>query len=221
MHARVGEEQRHHIARDFPGLDNLHRRETKTLLVNLGRERHRAGRHPADIRVMRAIRRECERPLLVTEENRRDQRQIGQMSAARERIIERGDVAGKKFEALDRGAHRKRRRSEMHRNMRGLRDQLAAPIEQRARKIVTLLDVGGEAGHPEHHAHLLGDRGEAIVHNCERDRHRSSCAHLQVEISVSRRRASQTPARRTRWNSIRRLSTVRRVLTPAPKSSLA
>jgi hypothetical protein len=68
------------------------------------------------------------------------------MRSAGKRIVDRGDVAWAKLEPFDRGAHGKWRRAEMDRDMGGLRDQFAAAIEQRARKIAALLDVGREAG---------------------------------------------------------------------------
>ena len=116
----------------------------------------------------------------IADKYRRDQRQVGQMRSARERIVQRCDVAALEIEVRDCRAHRQRSRAEMHRNVRGLRDQLAARVENRAGKIVPLLDVGRERRLPEHHAHLVGDRGEAIVHHGQRDRiefHRaaSSC----------------------------------------------
>src|SRR5271155_5316529 len=68
----------------------------------------------------------------------------------------------------------------MHRDMRGLRDQLAARVENRARKIVPFLNVGRKRRLSEHHAHLVGDCCEAVVHHGKGDRielHRdpSSC----------------------------------------------
>ena len=62
--ASVGEKQCHHVASDFAAADNFHRRQPKTFLVNFRRERHRARRDPADIRVMRAVGGVCERAAL-------------------------------------------------------------------------------------------------------------------------------------------------------------
>src|SRR5208282_2851449 len=102
------------------------------------------------------------------------------MRPAGEGIVQRGDVAALELEVLDCRAHRERRRAEMHRNMRGLCDQLAARVENRTRKIVPLLDVGRERRLPEHNAHLVGNRRKTAVHHGQRDRielHRaaSSC----------------------------------------------
>ena len=62
--------------------------------------------------------------------------------------------------AVDRGAHRRRHRPEVHRDVLGLDEQLAGRGEQRGRAVGPLLDVGAERGAPQHRAHLLGDPGE-------------------------------------------------------------
>src|SRR5262245_22388396 len=90
------------------------------------------------------------------------------MGAAGEGIIERGNVAGVEFEALDSRAYRQGRGSKMDRYVGGLRDQLTLRIEQRARKVVALFDVGRVAGLTEHHSHFLGNRGQPVVHYRER-----------------------------------------------------
>src|SRR5580693_1995642 len=92
------------------------------------------------------------------------------MRTAREGIVQRRDVAAPETEIRDCGPHREGSRAEMHRNMRGLCDQLAARVENRAREIVPLLDVGGERGLAEHDPHLVGNRSKAIVHHRQRDR---------------------------------------------------
>ena len=43
-------------------------------------------------------------------------------------------------------------------------------VEHRAREVEPLLDVDRERGAPQHGAHLLGDRGEAVVEELELDR---------------------------------------------------
>src|SRR6202011_2261337 len=88
VHAGIGEKKRHHIARDFTLFDDFYWRKPETFLVNLRRERHRTGRHAADVRVMSAIGGERERPFLFAQENRRDQCEVWQVSAASEWIVE-------------------------------------------------------------------------------------------------------------------------------------
>ena len=60
--------------------------------------------------------------------------------------------------------------AEMHRDMRGIGDQRALGIEQRAGEIEAFLDVDRGCGRLQHHAHFLGDGHEQIVENLEPDR---------------------------------------------------
>ncbi len=55
----------------------------------------------------------------------------------------------------------------MDRNMRRLRHQFAASIEQRTGIVAPLLDVRRVCGLAQHHPHLFGDGGQAIVHHCQ------------------------------------------------------
>src|SRR5439155_1377186 len=58
---------------------------------------------------------------------------------------------------------------EMHRNVGGLRDQLAFGVEQRGRAIATLSNVGGHGGVNEHQSHLFGNGREGVSHDLEAD----------------------------------------------------
>ena len=64
-------------------------------------------------------------------------------------------------ERVDRGAHRRRHRAEVHGDVLGLHEQLAVGGEQRGRAVGPLLDVRAERGAAQHRAHLLGDAGRA------------------------------------------------------------
>src|SRR5262249_23170085 len=72
--------------------------------------------------------------------------------------------------ARDHGAHRERRRAEMHRDVRRLGDQPAGAVEERAREVPAFPDVRREARPAEHHPHLLGDAREPVVRDLEVDR---------------------------------------------------
>ncbi len=54
--------------------------------------------------------------------------------------------------------------------MRGLRHHLTSSIEDRAREVAALLDVGRERTAAQRHSHLLGNRAEAVIEDLERDR---------------------------------------------------
>ena len=90
-------------------------------------------------------------------------------------------------ERIDRGAHRRRHRAEVHGDVLGLHEQLAVGGEQRRRAVGPLLDVGAERGPPQHRAHLLGDPGQARdehlqLGGIERHRHR-----IEQNAPVARR----------------------------------
>ena len=74
---------------------------------------------------------------------------------------------------LDALAHR----SQMHRHVRRVGNQIAFGVEQRAGKIEALLDVDRIRRVGERNAHLLGDRHEKVVEDLEqhRVRGRSDC----------------------------------------------
>jgi hypothetical protein len=87
--------------------------------------------------------------------------------AAVVRVIEREDVTGPhpvlvaRDDHLDGLAHR----AEVHRDVRCVRDQVAAGVEDRAGEIETLLDVDRVRGGAEALAHLFGDRHEQVGEN--------------------------------------------------------
>src|SRR5689334_13473361 len=57
----------------------------------------------------------------------------------------------------------------MHRNMRRLRQQLPAGIEERARKIPSLLDIRGKCDALQRIAHLLRRRLEEVANQLKLD----------------------------------------------------
>ena len=58
----------------------------------------------------------------------------------------------------------------MHRDMRGVGDEPAVAIEDGAGEVEPLLDVDRARGVLQRIAHLLGDRGEALVEHFEQHR---------------------------------------------------
>ena len=90
--AHVGENNPQNLIVDLSLLEQLHRREAQSLLIDLPRQRHRARRHAADIGVMRTGRQVVGR-FSVFNENRRHGGDIGQVRAAAERVVENDDVA--------------------------------------------------------------------------------------------------------------------------------
>jgi hypothetical protein len=74
-------------------------------------------------------------------------------------------------------------RAQVHGNVRRVRHQSARRIEDGARVVEALLDVGRDRGIAEHRAHLLGDRHEAIAKDLEPDR----IGALEVDLHGARR----------------------------------
>ena len=97
---------------------------------------------------------------------------VVEVGAAGEGVVDDDLVAGPDAvaERVDGGAHRRRHRAEVHRDVLGLDEQLADGGEQRRRAVGPLLDVGAEGGAPQHRAHLLGHAGEPGQQDRERGR---------------------------------------------------
>jgi hypothetical protein len=60
--------------------------------------------------------------------------------------------------------------AEVHRDVLGLAQRVAAPVEERGRAVAALLDVGRVAGADQRLAHLLDDRGERAADDLDGDR---------------------------------------------------
>jgi hypothetical protein len=124
-HARVREEELARLADDLAATKQMHRRNPKSFLVNLGGERHRSGARPADVCVMRPVRHVRERPAIAAQVHRGYQRDVGQVRAAGVRIVENDDVTVGHRRRVDRRSDGERRRPEVHRNVRRVRHHSA------------------------------------------------------------------------------------------------
>ena len=129
------------------------RRDHDALLVEPARARGQAAGLPAaDVGVVRARDREADG-------RARDERDVGQVRPARERVVEDEDVARPGIVRAD-GGDGVGHRAEMDGDVLGLGDHAAAPVEERGRAVAPLLDVRGERGPDQDRAHLLRDRTE-------------------------------------------------------------
>ena len=109
----------------------------------------------------------------VVVEDRRADRDVGEMRAAVIGRVQREDVARagcrpslRRMIGLDRAVHR----AEMDRHVRRVGDEAAVAVEDRAGEVEPLLDVHRIGGVLERHAHLLGDRHEEVVEHFEHHR---------------------------------------------------
>ena len=108
-----------------------------------------------------------------------------EMCPARERVVQHDLLA--RFDAIaepvDRGAHRRRHRTEVHRNVLRLHEQLAVGREQRGRTVRPLLDVRTERGTPQHRAHLVGHTLEPVHEHLQPSRiERAHCWYLPMSM---------------------------------------
>ena len=143
--------------------------------------------------MVRAVRGPTDEVTVVGERGR-DERDVVQMRAAREGIVDDDLLAGPDLGAarVDRGPHRRGHGTEMHGDVLGLREQRAVGREQRARTVGPLLDVRAVRGAAEHRAHLVGDTGEPRDPHLQRRRiHLKSPAR---KIQAPSSRGSAMPA---------------------------
>jgi len=194
----VREEQPQEVAIGLSTPHELHRGDSKPLLVDRAGGRHRARARAAHVRVVRAVREVEERP--PAGPDRGDHRDVRQVRPAAERIVQQRHVAGSEVEILERGAHRERHRAQVDRYVGRLGGQPPLPVEDPAREIAALLDVRRKGGPAEHDPHLLGHRGEQMLENGEPDgveTGRSSLPRLHGEsIIVCDRRTVRLAAGR-------------------------
>ena len=89
----------------------------------------------------------------------RDERDVGQVRAAGERVVQDPGLARRGVVRADRGDG-VGKRAEVDRDVLGLRDHPPARVEERGRAVAPLLDVRREGGAHEGRAHLIRDRAE-------------------------------------------------------------
>ena len=109
--------------------------------------------------MMRTVRRPSDD--LAFDERRGDERDVVEVRAARERIVDddlvaRGEPLPSREEFEDR-THRCRHRAEVHGDVLGLHELLASGVEERRGAVGPLLDVRAERRPAQHGAHLVCD----------------------------------------------------------------
>ena len=148
---RPARQQRPHRGfAEAPLVHHQHVVEQHAFLQHAGAaRRHRSGARSADIGMMPARRdEEIGHRAAAVGKHRQDDGQVGQMRAPRIGRVQRIDVAAPDPAPVGRAAaigqdraDAVAHRSQMHRNMRRVGDQIAGGVEQRARKIQPLADV--------------------------------------------------------------------------------
>ena len=99
------------------------------------------------------------------------------MGAARERIVERIDIAPVEFRSppSNNRSHGSAHRTEMHGHMRRIGNQPSVGVKQCAGEIKTLFDINRIGGVLQDSAHLLRDRHEKVIEDFEQDRDPPRC----------------------------------------------
>jgi len=86
------------------------------------------------------------------------QREVGQVGAAKGGVISHHDVTRSQLAVGDQLADAQSHGAEMDRDVGRVDDQPARRVQQRAREVLALFDVGGDRRPLQHLAHLAGDR---------------------------------------------------------------
>jgi hypothetical protein len=127
------------------------RRNDDALLVEpVGDGRQAPGLDPAHVGVMGSRDR-------VAQGRAGDERDVGQVRAAGEGVVEDEDVVRARIVLAD-GGHGVGHRAEVHRDVLRLGDHAPTLVEERGRAVAALLDVGREGGANQHRPHLVGHR---------------------------------------------------------------
>ena len=109
-------------------------------------------------------------------EHRRDQREIRQVGAAVVGVVGHHSITGPQrftltaLHRLEQRQHALPHRAEVHGDVRGVGNELAARVKQRAGEIQPLTDIHRCTGLLQSGAHLLSDRHEAMAEQLQADR---------------------------------------------------
>ncbi len=164
------EDQLEDVVDDPPGLDDLDRRDDHALLEHLAEGADRGRRAAADVDVVGEIRDVAEQ--LSVGEDRRDQADVVQVDAARERVVRDDHVAGPEVlgaVAPHRVRHLLDHRAEVHGLREALRDGPQLRVEEGAREVRARLDVRRVGAPAQRQHHLVRRRDERVADHLERD----------------------------------------------------
>ncbi len=137
-HVRQNEAQR--VVLHGSSSHQVDRRNTQALLVDFRRQRHAAGAHAADVGMVGAVR-NVESRLLCGVEDPGDERDVRQVRAALERIVEHDDVARLELRLLQSPLDRHGHGAQVHGDVVALGQHPPRNVEDRSRKIAALFDV--------------------------------------------------------------------------------
>ena len=174
--ADVVEQERQHIGDEFPAAHNFDGRNAEAFLVDFAAGAHGAGVGSAnigmvstgsDIEVGSAV-------LCSAHIHRHHQRDVGEVGAAAEGIVEHDYVAGfesalSSFFRFDRGGYGHRHGTEVHRHVISHGDDLAFGIEDGAGVVAALFDIRRERSAAQCSSHFFGDGVVEVFEDFEFD----------------------------------------------------
>ena len=154
---------------DEPRGQGLGRDDHALLLERRRVGRHRARDATAHVGVVRPAGGEADqRPIRPRPpgEDRGDDRDVGQVRPAGERVVEDPRAAGLVL-LVEHRCDGRGHRAEVHGDVLGLHDHLAARVEDGGRAVAPLLDVRGVRRADEHGAHLLARGAQRAGHHLQ------------------------------------------------------
>ena len=175
-----GAEQGHHgRLAQHTTFDQLEILNLHALLFDRGRKRrHRTRRCATNVGMVTARAHVKHGRCVVGQIHRRDHRHIGQMGAAVVGVVEHKHIAGLHAALVfgDHGFDALAHRTQVHRHVRRIGDQVALRVKQRTGKIQTLFDVDRVGGVLQLQTHLLGNVHEQVVEHLQQHRvHPCAC----------------------------------------------
>ena len=189
--ADIVEEEGQHIGDEFSATHDFDGRDAEAFLVDFAAGAHGAWISSADIGVVSAgsdvevgccvVAGLCP-ARMAGKVHRHHQRDIGEVRAAAEGVVEHDDVAGFEFTLFYRGRNRHGHGAQVHRHVIAHGDDLAFGIEDGAGVVAALFDIGREGSAAQCGSHFLGDGMVKVLENLEFDgvvHLRNECTSLQ------------------------------------------
>ncbi len=180
LRADLRQDELEDVGHDLPAVDELHRRDDHALLEDLAEGADARRRAAADVDVVGDVGDVAEE--LAARVDGRDQADVVQVHAARERVVRQQHVAGSELPGAvleDRLRHLLDHRAEVHRLGEPLRDRAEPGVEERRREVRARLDVGRVRAPLQRQHHLVGRRHERVPDHLEADRIDPDGAHAR------------------------------------------
>jgi len=175
--AHVEQDQIEHLAIDFAAAHDANGRNANPLLKDFVRRSHRSWESSAYVGVMSAVGDIESRALHSLQKDWKNHGDVGQMRAARIRIVEDSDVTGREANGLDCSLDGHGHGTEMHGHVVAHRDHASPAVEDSAGVVAPLLDVWRKRSAPQGRAHFFRDGMDGALKDCQLDGVDCSLSH--------------------------------------------